>query len=103
MNNNNNPDEMSNMDLENDMQQGKTGKKLTGNQEDVSLSTAAEGTLKTPPAGSQRAPRTAGEERDVDDLVHQRGEEDSQDGSLPNPDDTPEWEDDEIDDNKISS
>jgi len=105
--NNDNPDEMSNLDLENDMQQRNNEKKLAGNQEDVSLSTAAEGTLKTPSedtssAAGHHTSHNAGEEKDLDDLVHRRAEEDSQDGSLPNPEDVPAWEGDETDDDKMT-
>ena len=44
---NNNPAEMSNEDLEKDMEQRKL-ETPTGNQEKLNKSTAAEGTLKTP-------------------------------------------------------
>lgn len=102
---NNNPAEMSNADLERDMQQNK----LTGNQEDVSKSTAAEGVLKTPPQDASSAvhhhtARNQGDEQDLDDLVHKQGAENIHNGNLPGPDDIPEWEDEEIDgDDKISS
>ncbi len=102
---NNNPDEMSNEDLERAMPQNK----LTGNQENVSQSTAAEGALKTPSedtssAVSHHTSYNEGEEQDLDDLVHRKAQEkDSQDGNLPSPEDTPEWEDEDTGNNNISS
>ena len=103
---NDNPAEMSNSDLEKDMQKESAGGNAnTVNQEDINKSTAAEGTLKDPSSivGHHTSHGTT-EERDLDDLVHRRAdEEDSQDGSLPNPEDVPAWEGDEIDDDKISS
>ena len=100
--NNNNPAEMTNEDLEKDMENYKS----TGNQEDVSKSTAAEGTLKTPDEDQSSAVNLhtaydAGTEQDLDDLVHRKAEEDSHNGNLPDPEDIPAWED-EDDDNKIS-
>lgn len=44
----NNPNNMSNQDLENDMQQLSSENNLQGNQEKVNKSTATEGTLKEP-------------------------------------------------------
>lgn len=103
MNNNNNPAEMTNEDLEKDMQNSNN---RTGNREDVSKSTAAEGTLKTPredtsSAVSQHTAYNAGNEQDLDDLVHRRAEEESHNGTLPNPEDIPAWEG-EDDDDKMS-
>ena len=100
--NNNNPAEMTNEDLEKDMENYKS----TGNQENVSKSTAAEGTLKTPDEDQSSAVNlhtayNAGTEQDLDDLVHRKAEEDSHNGNLPDPEDIPAWED-EDDDNKIS-
>jgi hypothetical protein len=106
--NNDNPAEMSNQDLENDMQQNQP-KNTTGNQENVSKSSAAEGTLKSPESdegsktkiGSHSSGR---DERDLDDLVHSQSEpEDSQDGSLPDPEAIDDWESNDDDVNKISS
>lgn len=103
---NNNPAEMSNEDLEKDMQQRSAENNTTGNQENVNKSTAAEGTLKTPEQHEATALTTNSynpmEEQDLDDLVHKQAQEDPQDGSLPDPDVIPEWED-EDDENKISS
>jgi len=102
--NNDNPAEMSNSDLEKDMDKSAAGNTNTINQEDINKSTAAEGTLKDPSSFvSHHTSHHSGEERDLDDVVHQRSqEEDSQDGSLPNPEDVPAWEGDEIDDDKMS-
>lgn len=106
--NNDNPAEMSNADLEKAMQENNGGNNATGNRESVTKTTAAEGTLKTPAedissAVSHHTSYNTNEEQDPDDLVHRRAqEEDSQDGSLPSPDDTPEWEDNDTDNNKIS-
>jgi hypothetical protein len=107
MDNNNNPAEMTNQDLEKEMQNNNYQDKATGNQEDVSKSTAAEGTLKTPAEDQSSAvnPHTAynaDTEQDLDDLVHRRAEEEVHNGNLPSPEDIPAWED-EDDDNKISS
>lgn len=99
---NNNPAEMSNEDLEKDMQHR--------NQENVNKSTAAEGTLKE--IDEDEATRTSmhtaykgDEEQDLDDLVHEQAAEveDSQDGSLPDPEEVGNWESNEDDINKISS
>lgn len=102
--NNNNPAEMTNEDLEKDMENNKA----TGNQENVSKSTAAEGTLKTAAEDQSSAviPHTAydaSKEQDMDDLVHRRSQEDSHNGNLPSPEDIPAWEDEDDDNNKISS
>jgi hypothetical protein len=105
----NNPDEMSNEDLENDIVE-KRKENPTGNQESLNKSTAAEGELKTPledPASvtNIRSGYNPDEEQDVDDLVHRQAEEqqDSQDGSLPDPEEVGNWENNEDDVNKISS
>lgn len=100
--NNNNPAEMTNEDLEKDMENNKS----SGNQENVSKSTAAEGILKTPDedqssAVNQHTAYKADNEQDLDDLVHRRSQEDSHNGNLPDPEDIPTWED-EDDDNKMS-
>ena len=85
---NNNPAEMSNNDLENDMKQKNEDSHFV-NEEDANKSTAAEGTLKTPEEdeSSKINMSTAykpDEEQDLDDLVHTRAKE-SHDGSLPDP------------------
>ena len=103
----NNPAEMTNEDLEKDMPQSIDKSNVGVNQENTNKSTAAEGTLKTPSndtssAVSHHTSYKEGDEQDLDDLVHRQAEEDSQDGSLPNPEDVPAWEGDEIDDDKIT-
>ncbi len=86
---NNNPAEMSNIDLEKDMQQKNEESNNVENEENVNKSTAAEGTLKTPDEdeSSKINMSTAykeSEEQDLDDLVHTRAKE-SHNGSLPDP------------------
>lgn len=104
---NDNPAEMTNQDLENDMQQHPV--KTSGDQEQVKTTSAAEGTLKTPQQDAHsimNLGRASGgnEEDDPDDLVHSRAAEaDSQDGSLPDPEDAGDWESNDDDVNKISS
>ena len=85
---NNNPAEMSNSDLEKDMQQ-KNEDAHFENKEDANKSTAAEGTLKTPEEDESSKINMStvykeNEEQDLDDLVHTRAKE-SHDGSLPDP------------------
>lgn len=80
---NNNPNNMSNEDLEKDTQKLSSENNLQGNQENLNKSTAAEGTLIEPEQDIHR--KGAGDylgnkERDLDDLAHQQGGED---GSLP--------------------
>jgi len=98
---NNNPAEMSNEDLEKDMQE---------KRQNESKSTAAEGTLKTPVQDeSSKIQRDTvykvDEEQDLDDLVHTKAAaaEDSQDGSIPDPEEVGNWENNEMDADKISS
>lgn len=86
---NNNPAEMSNMDLEKDMKQKNEGDNNSLNDENVNKSTASEGTLITPDEdeSSKINMSTAdkiNEEQDLDDLVHVRATE-SHGGSLPDP------------------
>ena len=86
---NNNPAEMSNTDLEKDMQQKNEEGNDFKNEENVNKSTAAEGTLKTPDEdeSSKINMSTAykqDEEQDLDDLVHAKAKE-SHNGSLPDP------------------
>lgn len=94
---NNNPAEMSNDDLEKDMDRINAESNLSGNQEKVTAGTAAEGTLKTPDEDISTAigKHTAyhdDAEQDLDDLVHQRAKEaNSQDGSLPDPEALKNW------------
>ena len=91
---NNNPAEMSNEDLEKDMEQKNKEAKEAGNQEFVNKSSAAEGSgLLTPendPASIDRIKAITNPE-----------EEDSQDGSLPDPEEIKNWETKE-DPNKVS-
>jgi hypothetical protein len=96
---NNNPAEMSNYDLEKDMEQKNLEAKRSGNQEFVNKSSASEGRLKTPDQDEGSIERirrvyTDNDERDLDDLVHASAdeEEDSQDGSLPDPEELDNWE-----------
>jgi hypothetical protein len=102
---NNNPAEMSNEDLEKDMEQRNKEAKLSGNQEHVNKSTASEGTLITPDQDEASVVHNPAynelEEQDLDDLVHAESE-DSQDGSLPDPEELDLWERND-DPNKISS
>lgn len=98
---NQNPAEMSNSDLENEM---KNNNKDSGNQELVNKSTAAEGNLIDPskdPHSVNRVKPAGDDERDLDDLVHTSEDEDSQDGSLPDPEELGDWERRD-DPNKIS-
>ncbi len=86
---NNNPAEMSNTDLEKDMQQKNKEDNSFKNEENINKSTAAEGTLKTPDEdeSSKINMSTAykeSEEQDLDDLVHIRAKE-VHNGSLPDP------------------
>ena len=103
---NNNPAEMSNQDLENAIPNTSETK---GNQEKVSKSSAAEGTLKTPEQDesskiNMSTVYKADEEQDLDDLAHtQASEQDSQDGSMPDPEALDNWESNDDDVNKISS
>jgi len=103
--NDNNPAEMSNQDLEKDMDNSNMGAR---NQEKVSKSTAAEGVLKTTSTGNSSSAvghhtaGSTGNEQDLDDLIHRQAEEETHNGNLPNPEDIPAWEDDD-DLNKISS
>lgn len=102
-----NPAKMSNADLEKDMQDRMEQNHTSGNQEFVNKSTAAEGQLKSSTddlssAVDHHTGYNANDEQDLDDLVHRQADEGGQDGSLPSPEDIPEWEDDELDHNKIS-
>ena len=86
---NNNPSEMSNEDLEKDMKQKNQENTGFKNEENVSKSTAAEGTLMTPEEdeSSKINMSTAykeNEEQDMDDLVHLRGKE-KHNGLSPDP------------------
>lgn len=104
---NNNPAEMSNQDLENDMQQSSAEAK--GNQEHVNKTSAAEGTLKTPEQDESSKINLStvyksDEEQDLDDLVHtQAAEEAIHEGSMPDPEALDNWETNDDDINKISS
>jgi hypothetical protein len=81
--NNQNPAEMSNEDLENDMDN-----KKPSNQEKVKKSTAAEGDLISP-------------ENDENSKDNIASADPTQDGNLPDPDEAGDWEKRE-DPNKIS-
>ena len=99
--NNNNPAEMSNEDLEKDMQQK--------NQEHTNKSTAAEGTLKTVESDesskiNKDTVYKSDQEQDMDDLVHTKAAEsaDSQDGSIPDPEEVGNWENNDDTTDKFS-
>lgn len=86
---NNNPAEMSNTDLEKDMQQKNEEGNAAVNEENVNKSTAAEGSLKTSDEDESSKINMStvykrDEEQDLDDLVHTRAKE-SHNGSLPDP------------------
>lgn len=86
---NNNPAEMSNNDLEKEMQQKNEADNASVNDENVNKSTAAEGALKTPEEDESSKINMStvykqDEEQDLDDLVHTRAKE-SHNGSLPDP------------------
>lgn len=73
---NNNPAEMSNEDLEKDMEM--KNEETTGNQENVSKTTAAEGTLKTP-------------DEDESSKINLTGDE-KHNGNMPDPEAVSQWE-----------
>lgn len=105
---NNNPAEMSNEDLENDMKQ-KNLETPKGNQEKLNKSTAAEGSLKTLEEDESskvniHTAYKATEEQDLDDLVHTQASEEelSHNGSMPDPEEVGNWENKDDDINKIS-
>jgi hypothetical protein len=106
---NNNPAEMSNQDLENDMQQ-KNQETPIGNQEKLSKSTAAEGTLKTPEEdGSSiiniKSTDQPGNKQELDnsgDLIDPE-EKVEHNGNMPDPEEIGSWESNDDDVNKISS
>ena len=114
---NNNPAEMSNEDLEKDMQQNDDEASGFKNDENVNKSTAAEGTLKSASqdansktkmdigynadeeqdlddlSHSPARIKASGSEEDMDDVVHQKlPAEDNQDGSIPDPEELDQWE-----------
>ena len=101
---NNNPAEMSNNDLEKDMQ-NRNQDDLAEQREKTNKSTAAEGDLIDPSEDKHSIHNVrpvSGEERDLDDLVHSAADdEDSQDGALPDPEEIDNWERRD-DPNKIS-
>lgn len=106
--NTDNPAEMSNSDLEKDAERLNAEAKASGNQEHVNKSTAAEGTLKEPSQDESSAVnmKTAykdTDEQDLDDLVHQKAEEEKHIGSLPDPEGELDWEDDENAGGNVSS
>jgi hypothetical protein len=89
--NNNNPAEMSNEDLEKDMEQ-KNLETPKGNQEKLNKSTAAEGTLKTPEQDESSKENGQAAEKEASDL-----------GTMPDPEALDNWESNDDDPNKISS
>ena len=103
--NNNNPAEMSNDDLEKDMDL-RNLEIPKGNQEKLNRSTAAEGTLKTPEEDAFSKVNLAGKNKANEEqgkLIHATAEEeDSQDGSIPDPEEVGNWENDDDDLDKIS-
>ena len=90
----NNPAEMSNEDLEKDMEQKNQEAKASGNQEHVNKSTAAEGDLISPSEDPASAPQVDASGFIVD--------EDSQDGSMPDPEALDSWESNDDDADKVS-
>jgi hypothetical protein len=78
---NDNPNNMTNDDLEKDMQHRQYDQDLKGNQENVKKTTAAEGDLITPEQDPNSKPPATGNESEanLDDVVHA-------DGALPDPD-----------------
>lgn len=105
---NNNPAEMSNEDLEKDTQQ-RNLETPKGNQEKLNKSTAAEGMLKTPEEDeSSKINRDtvykADSEQDMDDLMHTRANEKeiNHNGSMPDPEEVGNWENNEDNNNKFS-
>jgi hypothetical protein len=107
--NNDNPAEMSNEDLEKDMEQ-KNLEKPKGNQEKLNKSTASEGILKTPEQDesskiNMHTVYKEDSEQDLDDLVHtQAAEKEASDvGTIPDPEALDNWESNDDDSNKISS
>ncbi len=87
---------MSNEDLEKEMNDIKKESDAQGNQEFVSKSTAAEGTL--PAMDDEPSSAIAHEttfsnekEQDLDDLVHRQAEE-KHNGTMPDPEEVSTWE-----------
>ena len=85
---NNNPAEMSNEDLEKEMEQKNEEVKSEMNQENVKKTTASEGTLKSPSEDQHSVEKLSAE---------------SHDGSMPDPEELSTWESNDDDPNKISS
>lgn len=107
--NNDNPAEMTNEDLEKDMEQ-RNLETPKGNQEKLNKSTAAEGTLKSPAEDesskiNMKTVYKEDQEQDLDDLIHtQAAEKEASDvGTIPDPEALDNWESNEDDANKISS
>lgn len=90
--NNSNPAEMSNQDLEDDMQQ--RNETDNNNQENVQTSTATEGELINPSDDPAEAQQVDASGFIVDEA--------SQDGSAPDPEALESWESNDEDMNKIS-
>ena len=98
---NENPAEMSNADLEKDMEQ-RNLETPKGNQEKLNKSTAAEGTLLTPdqdPFSKSNLRKTSNQSDDP----QLTSDEDSQDGSGPDPEAMSNWENNDDDLSHISS
>ncbi|GEO08017.1 hypothetical protein SAE01_05130 [Segetibacter aerophilus] len=91
---NNNPAEMSNEDLEKDMQQ-RNDEDGKGNQEHVQKSTATEGELLTPATDPASAPKIDASGFIVDENAHV--------GNMPDPEALDSWESNDDDPNKLSS
>ena len=93
---NRNPAEMSNEDLEKDMEQYNREAKMAGNQEHVNKSSATEGALLTPETDPFSVDKIG-----ASNITDVERDEDSQDGSMPDPEALDQWETEE-DPNKIS-
>jgi hypothetical protein len=91
----NNPAEMSNEDLEKDMDQKNQEAKESGNQEFVNKSTASEGELMTPAEDPASAPKVDAQGFIIEEASHN--------GSIPDPESLNHWEKNDDDPNKISS
>ena len=101
---NNNPAEMSNQDLENDMEQKNHNSR---NQENVKKTTASEGKLLDPsndPASVQNL--SSGKQTELDSSGNIKSDnvksEGNQDGSMPDPEEVDLWENNDTGD-KMSS
>ncbi len=103
---NNNPAEMSNEDLEKDQQQFDQNQQ-SGNQEHVKKSSATEGSLLTPendPSSIDKihAVTQPNTEIATEEYAQSAEDEDSQDGSMPDPEELDQWETNDDNPDKIS-